>query len=208
MHWVSLHPYSAILRCNHKLFIAVINQRKYLTTFSLDRLPQEFFRVLTHYNIAEMKFSWYIRHWREASSMALMEQLLYNKSSRDGKLFPLEVKRQSIIIKRDSFVLRLFSDAKVESKTIRVIGDLCKLLVSEIKRKICVSNWANKQFVTERHAAELDYERRDMCKGKVRQCCWIRPVASSEAMRIYQRLKLTSEADMSLRKNFSWRKTT
>lgn len=124
------------------------------------------------------------RSEQHAEAMALREQLLYNKSPQDGKLFPLEVKRQSIIIKRDSFILRLFSAAKVESKAIRVIEDLCKLLVSEIKRQICVGNWANKQFVTERHAAELDYERRDMCKGKVRQCCRIRPVASSEAMRI------------------------
>lgn len=89
--------------------------------------------------------------WRTNES----KQLLHNKSPRQGKLFPILKlsDNQSLLNATVSFYDFLFTR---KWNIFREFEDLCKLFVREIKRKICVGNWANKRFVTEWHETILD----------------------------------------------------
>lgn len=76
------------------------------------------------------------------------KQLLCNKSPLcEGKLFSiLKLSDNQSLLNATSFVLRLLAHFESEASSIRVSKIYANCLQREIKRKICVGNWANKQF--------------------------------------------------------------
>jgi hypothetical protein len=141
-------------RCNRKLancsLNAIINQHHWLMNyknhcafcdFPFFESNNFFDKRLRCWRMKEKQAAWW-------SNESKSKQLLCNKSHCEGKLFPILKlsDNQSLLNATVSFY-----DFLLESKVWRVRRFMQICVVKDINHKICVGNWANKQFVTQWH---------------------------------------------------------